>query len=147
MLGQFATGVAIITTVDDAGGLVGVTCNSFTSVSLEPPLILWSIAKSSLSGPSFSEGKAFAVNVLEASQEVLAMRFAKTGTYKFADVAWHEGLEGVPLLEGCVAYMECRVDARYPGGDHEIILGAVERYVNMALDPLLFHSGEFRRFS
>jgi len=147
MLGQFATGVAIITTVDDSGAQLGVTCNSFTSVSLDPPLILWSIAKSSLSGPAFTNGKAFAVNVLEASQEDLAMRFAKTGADKFAGIPWHEGLEGVPLLEGCVAYMECRVDARYPGGDHEIILGAVERYVNLALDPLLFHSGEFRRFS
>lgn len=147
MLGQFATGVAIITTVDDGGALLGVTCNSFTSVSLDPPLILWSIAKTSLSGPAFTEGKAFAVNVLEANQEDLALRFAKTGADKFSGVAWHGGLEGVPLLEGCVAYMECRVDARYPGGDHEIILGAVERYVNQALDPLLFHSGEFRRFS
>lgn len=147
MLGQFATGVAIITTVDDGGAQLGVTCNSFTSVSLDPPLILWSIAKSSLSGPAFTDGKAFAVNVLEASQEDLAMRFAKTGADKFAGVSWHEGLEGVPLLGGCVAYMECRVDARYPGGDHEIIVGAVERYVNLALDPLLFHSGEFRRFS
>jgi 3-hydroxy-9,10-secoandrosta-1,3,5(10)-triene-9,17-dione monooxygenase reductase component len=116
-------------------------------LSLDPPLILWSIANSSLSGPAFTNGKAFAVNVLEASQEDLAMRFAKTGADKFAGVPWHKGLEGVPLLEGCVAYMECRVDARYPGGDHEIILGAVERYVNLALDPLLFHSGEFRNFS
>jgi flavin reductase (DIM6/NTAB) family NADH-FMN oxidoreductase RutF len=147
MLGQFATGVAVITTLDEGGAQLGVTCNSFTSVSLDPPLILWSIAKSSLSGPAFTNGKAFAVNVLEASQEDLAMRFAKTGADKFAGVPWHKGLEGVPLLEGCVAYMECRVDARYPGGDHEIILGAVERYVNLALDPLLFHSGEFRNFS
>lgn len=147
MLGQFATGVAIVTTVDGNGGLLGVTCNSFTSVSLDPPLILWSIAKSSLSGPAFTDGKPFAVNVLEASQEDLALRFAKSGADKFAGVAWHEGFEGVPLIEGCAAYIECRVDARYPGGDHEIILGAVERYVNQALDPLLFHSGEFRRFS
>ncbi len=147
MLGQFATGVAVITTCEDNGRLVGVTCNSFTSVSLDPPLILWSVANTSSSGPAFSKGKAFAVNILAATQEDLALRFARSGEDKFDGTTWEQGLGGSPLLEGCVAYIECRVDDRYPGGDHAIILGAVERFVNLERDPLLFHSGEFRRFT
>lgn len=146
-LGQFATGVAVITALNGDGQPVGVTCNSFTSVSLDPPLILWSVATSSGSADAFREGNAFAVNILAANQEELAMRFARSGDAKFQGIAWHDGLEGAPLLEECVAYMECRVDTRYPGGDHVIILGAVEHYVNMERDPLLFHSGEFRRFT
>lgn len=146
-LGQFATGVAVITAVNDQDQPVGVTCNSFTSVSLDPPLILWSVASTSASADAFREGKAFAVNILAANQEEIAMRFARSSDAKFQGVAWHEGLEGAPLLEECVAYMECRVDTRYPGGDHVIILGSVEHYVNMERDPLLFHSGEFRRFT
>lgn len=146
-LGQFATGVAVITALDSAKHPVGVTCNSFTSVSLDPPLILWSVAESSASAPAFTEGKAFGVNILAANQQEIALRFARSGEAKFAGLSWHEGLDGAPLLEDCVAYMECRVEARYPGGDHVIILGAVEHYVNMERDPLLFHSGEFRRFT
>lgn len=147
MLGQFATGVAVITTCAEDGTLVGVTCNSYTSVSLEPPLILWSIANASASGPAFTKGRAFAVNILAAAQEDLALRFAKSGEEKFVGTTWEPGLDGAPLLEGCVAYIECRVEERYPGGDHAIILGAVERYVNLEREPLLFHSGEFRRLT
>ena len=147
MLGQFATGVAVITTCAEDGALVGVTCNSFTSVSLDPPLILWSIANASASGPTFTKGRAFAVNILAAVQESLALRFARSGNEKFVGTPWEPGLDGAPLLDGCVAYMECRVEERYPGGDHAIILGAVERYVNREREPLLFHSGEFRPFT
>ena len=146
-LGQFATGVAVITARNDQGEPVGVTCNSFTSVSLDPPLILWSVAHSSASAAAFREGRSFAVNILAAEQEEIALRFARSGSDKFAGLAWHEGVDGAPLLEECVAYMECHVDARYPGGDHVIIVGAVQHYVNMERDPLLFHSGEFRRFT
>jgi flavin reductase (DIM6/NTAB) family NADH-FMN oxidoreductase RutF len=143
-LGQFATGVTAMTCLGADGERVGVTVSSFNSLSLDPPLILWSIADSSASFAAFRVGDPFAVNVLSVDQEALARQFAKPSDDKFHDVALHPGLDGVPLIAGCVAYLECLVEARYPGGDHEIIVGRVRRIFNVGRRPLLFHGGAFQ---
>ena len=144
-LGHFCTGVTVMTSkVAKTDEPVGITVSSFNSLSLDPPLILWSIARESVSYGCFQVGDAFAVNVLSADQDALALRFARTGRDKFDGVPVHEGLGGVPLIEGCVVYLECLVDARYPGGDHDIIVGRVKRIYNIGRAPLLFHIGELR---
>jgi len=143
-LGHFATGVTCMTTVSVNGEPVGITVSSFNSLSLDPPLILWSIAHNSASFAFFQVGDPFAVNVLSAEQEALATKFALAGGDKFGGVHVHKGLGGVPLLEGCVVYFECTVDARYPGGDHDIIVGRVRRIFNIGKTPLLFHIGALR---
>ena len=145
-LGHFCTGVTCMTTLSATGEPVGITVSSFNSLSLDPPLILWSIANSSTSFSCFQVGEPFAVNVLAEDQEGLAMKFAKTGGDKFQDVAVHAGLDGVPLLEGSVVYFECIGEARYPGGDHDIIIGRVRRIFNIGKKPLLFHAGAMRKF-
>jgi flavin reductase (DIM6/NTAB) family NADH-FMN oxidoreductase RutF len=143
-LGQFATGVTIMTTVSPSGEHLGITVSSFNSLSLDPPLILWSIAEASASHGYFCVGDPFAVNVLAEDQESLAMNFAKTGGDKYQGVKMLSGLNGVPLIGGCVVYFECHVDARYPGGDHDIIVGRVRRIFNVGRAPLLFHGGALR---
>ena len=143
-LGQFATGVTIMTTVTSNGEPVGITVSSFNSLSLDPPLILWSIAGTSTSHGHFRAGDSFAVNVLAEDQETLAKSFAKPGGDKFQGVEMLLGLDDVPLIGGCVVYFECCVDARYPGGDHDIIIGGVRRIFNVGRAPLLFHGGALR---
>ena len=145
-LGQFCTGVTAITTIAPDGEQVGITVNSFNSLSLDPPLILWSIANSTPSFTCFQENDPFVVNVLAADQESLAMQFAQTGSdTKFDGVKTHAGLRDVPIIDGCVAYLECEVDARHPGGDHDIIVGRVRRIFNLRKAPLLFHGGNFHK--
>ena len=144
-LGSFATGVTIVTSAV-GGRLVGVTCNSFASLSLEPPLVLWSLADRSSSRGPFEDAGAFAVNVLSEAQEDLALRFARSGSDKFADTAFSRGLRDIPVLEGCLAVFQCRtVDCR-AGGDHLIFIGSVEAYDYRAGAPLLFSRGRFRSF-
>jgi flavin reductase (DIM6/NTAB) family NADH-FMN oxidoreductase RutF len=145
-LGTYATGVAIITTVDGAGRPYGLTCNSFTSVSLNPPLVLWSLVIYSQSMSIFQNASHFAVNVLGASQKALATRFAKSSENKFESVEWTSGLGGTPLLPGSVANFQCRTVDRYYGGDHVIFLGAVESYRYNRDEALLFSHGGFGRF-
>lgn len=143
-LGQFPTGVTVVTArYDDQP--VGMTANSFSSVSLDPPLVLWSVAKSSPSHDSFIRADAFAVHFLGADHGELAMRFSKRGADKFAGIAHAPGETGAPLLDGLAPIFECRTWARYPGGDHTILVGEVIRMVARDHDPLLFHSGELRR--
>lgn len=143
-LGQFATGVTVMTTVSPEGHRVGITASSFNSLSLDPPLILWSLARQAASFTAFQVGAAFAVNVLSAPQENLALQFARVGGGKFEGVALHPGLDEVPLISGCTVYFECLVEARYPGGDHDIIVGRVRRIFNVGKAPLLFHCGALR---
>lgn len=143
VLGQFATGVTVMTTITPEGEVVGMTVNSFSSLSLDPPLILWSIAHNASGFKYFQVGDAFAVNVIAADQEVLARQLARSAGDKFVGVKLHVGLDGVPLLADCTAYLECVTEARYPGGDHEIIVGRVRRLFNIGLPPLLFHRGIF----
>lgn len=143
-LGQFATGVTVVTTHAPGGGHIGITATSFNSLSLEPPLILWSLARATNSFECFQAGDPFAVNVLSADQEYLALKFAQVGGDKFEGVDVICGLDEVPLIEGCVVYFECLVEARYPGGDHDIIVGRVRRIFNIGNAPLLFHCGALR---
>lgn len=145
-LGAFATGVTIITTRDDTGEPIGVTASSFNSVSLDPPLVLWSLAKDSRSLRAFRKTGHFAVHVLAQGQEHLADTFARSGEDKFGDQDWHESAEGVPLFETCSALFECRTAHEYDGGDHVILVGEVLRYTAQDLPPLLYHGGGYGAF-
>jgi 3-hydroxy-9,10-secoandrosta-1,3,5(10)-triene-9,17-dione monooxygenase reductase component len=142
-LGAFATGVTIATTRDGCGEPVGVTASSFNSVSLDPPLILWSLAKNSLSHQSFAESGHFAVHVLAASQEPLSNRFARRGDDKFAGLAWRTGALGSPILDDYAALFECRTRHQYEGGDHIILVGEVVAHDARDEPPLLFHAGRY----
>ena len=143
-LGQYATGVAVVTTHDREGRPIGLTVNSFASVSLDPPLVLWSLALNSARLPAFKACRYFAVNVLAADQVELSNRFAMTGLVdKFVDIAWSPGLGGAPLLDVCCARFECRNEAQHEGGDHLIFIGRVERFDRDERPPLVFHGGGY----
>lgn len=143
-LGRFTTGVTIITTRNADGVPVGLTANSFNSVSMHPPLVLWSLSMQAGTFAVFRNCSHFAIHVLSAEQRALAERFAARGVDRFADVAWREGQGGVPLLEGCVATFECASRQGVDAGDHRIFIGEV---LSCAQDPerrpLVFHSGHF----
>lgn len=143
-LGQYGTGVAVITTLN--GGLpVGMTVNSFAAVSLDPPLILWSVQNTSGRAPAFVGAQHFAVNVLSADQVDVSRIVASPqgGTGAFEQIAWTEGLAGVPLIEGAIARFECRTYDVLPGGDHQILVGHVERCAVAEGEPLLFVQGGY----
>jgi len=143
-LGQIPTGVTVVTATH-GDHLVGMTANSFSSVSLDPPLVLWSVAKSSPSHDPFVAAEAFAIHFLGADHGELAMRFGRRGSDKFADIKHAPGVTGAPLIDGLAPIFECKTWARYPGGDHTILVGEVVRFVERNHDPLVFHSGELRR--
>jgi flavin reductase (DIM6/NTAB) family NADH-FMN oxidoreductase RutF len=145
-LGAFATGVTIVTAMAPGGKPYGITCNSFASVSLNPPLVLWSLGMFSQGLTVFQNASHFAVNVLGASQQELASKFAKSSVDKFAGVNWTPGLGHAPLIADSVAQFQCRAADRYYGGDHVIFLGAVEAYSHNSKEPLLFARGGFGRF-
>jgi flavin reductase (DIM6/NTAB) family NADH-FMN oxidoreductase RutF len=145
-LGTYATGVTVITAMAADGKPVGLTCNSFASVSLNPPLVLWSLVTFSPSMSVFQNADYFAVNVLGTSQRHLAMQFSRPADDKFAGVMWTPGLGDAPLLADTVASFQCRSVARYYGGDHIIFLGAVESYTYNHGEPLLFARGGFGQF-
>lgn len=142
-LGSFATGVTIVTARDADGGDVGLTASSFNSVSLDPPMILWSLARGSQSMPAFRGAGHFAVHILAADQETLSNRFAKSGTDKFTGVELERGTHGVALLTGCSARFECRTAYQYEGGDHIIFVGEVIGFEKRDRPPLLFHGGRY----
>jgi len=143
-LGQFATGVTVVTARASDGRRVGVTVNSFSSVSLNPPLILWSLSRQTPSFADFKNATHFAVNVLEAHQHHLSRQFSTPLTDKFAGVAFREHSCGVPILNGAIAQFICRKVRQYDGGDHVIFLGEVEEYKYSEGEPLVFHSGRYR---
>jgi flavin reductase (DIM6/NTAB) family NADH-FMN oxidoreductase RutF len=147
VMGHFATGVTIITTVSKSGQLFGLTANSVTSVSLEPPLLLISVDKKADSYPCFEESKVFTVNILSDSQEALSRKFAVSGGNKFEGVAYHMGANGVPIILGAVSYIECRVYATYDGGDHTLYLGEIQQGETHEGKPLLFYRGGYRGLS
>ena len=143
-LGLFVTGVTIITTTGADGQPVGLTANSFNSVSLDPPLVLWSIGAHSRSLTAFAEANHFAVHILGEEQIELSQRFARSGADKFASLPVSKGLGGVPLLEGCAARLECSIYDRHSAGDHVIYLGEVQRLVhNQNARPLVYHGGQY----
>ena len=142
-LGMFATGVTVVATRAADGRPVGLTCNSFNSVSLAPPLVLWSLSLRSPNLPHFLQADHFAVNVLEATQRHVAAQFARSIPDKFEGMAWHEGMHGMPLIDGVIARFECRTEARHYSGDHVIFIGHVIRYETHPGMPLVFHGGRY----
>ncbi len=143
-LGMFATGVTIVTARTATGHLIGLTANSFNSVSLSPPLVLWSLARSAGSLSAFRSGSHYAINILSADQQALALQFAGPGADRFAGVAFTLGDSGAPVLEGAAAHFECFNRSRYEEGDHVILVGEVERCAHRnGTSPLLFHGGKF----
>lgn len=142
-LGMFATGVTIVTARPEPAGPVGMTVNSFSSLSLDPPLVLWGISKLARSFELFVSAPHWAVHVLSVEQEPLARRFATKGADKFAGIPLDAGLGGVPLLDGCCARFECRAAAVHDAGDHVILVGAVERFSRTDGAALVFRSGKF----
>ena len=143
-LGMFATGVTIVTARSAGGEVIGLTANSFNSVSLEPPLVLWSLSRAAGSMAVFSAGSHYAINVLAADQRALAERFALRGADRFAGLTFDEGAGGAPLLHGAAATFECFNRSRYEEGDHVIFVGEVERCTHRpGASPLLFHGGRY----
>ncbi|MDR2188068.1 MAG: flavin reductase [Azonexus sp.] len=141
-LGTFATGVTIVTTCDSAGADVGLTVNSFSSVSLDPPMVLWSLAKKSHSRQAFIEASYFAVHILAADQSELATHFASP-VDRFAGLALERGENGIPLLGNCAARFQCKMVSRYEGGDHDIFVGEVISYEHFERQALVFHAGRY----
>lgn len=142
-LGAFATGVTIATTKDAAGEPVGVTASSFNSVSVDPPLVLWSLAKTSHSHDAFCSSGHFAVHILSAEQEDLSNRFARSGEDKFGGMDWQDGTLGSPVFAEHAALFECKTRHQYEGGDHVIFVGEVISYEARDEAPLLFHGGSY----
>ena len=147
-LGCFVTGVTVITTCDGGGEPLGLTANSFSSVSLEPPLVLFSLARTADCFAAFESANTFAVNVLGADQEALSGRFATKDADKWSGTAWRPGRGGCPLIDGAIATFECRVAARHEGGDHVIYVGEVIGFAHgRDGDPLAFFRGRYARVS
>jgi flavin reductase (DIM6/NTAB) family NADH-FMN oxidoreductase RutF len=142
-LGQFATGVTVVTTRAADGSRVGMTANSFTSVSMEPPLVLWCPSKRAPSLRDFEGSTHFAINILASDQHVLSRQFATPADDKFAGVRCDDGVSGVPLIHGAVATFQCRTVARHDAGDHVVYIGQVEEYTNNGGEPLVFHGGSY----
>jgi 3-hydroxy-9,10-secoandrosta-1,3,5(10)-triene-9,17-dione monooxygenase reductase component len=144
-LGSFVTGVTIVTTRDAACGDVGLTANSFNSVSLDPPMVLWSLALTSSSLPAFRKADWWAVHILASEQETLSGRFAAKDVDKFEGLSLARGPGGIPLLEGCAARFICRTAYEYEGGDHAIFVGHVLEFDRAGGTPLIYHEGRYGR--
>lgn len=143
-LGQFPTGVTVITTKCEDNGAIGVTASSFNSVSVDPPLILWSVDRSAHSAAIFEKAEYFAVNVLASDQSDLSNKFAGKGEDKFAGVDYEGGLGDAPLLNGCAARFQCKTWSLYDGGDHIIVVGEVQQYSRTeSVLPLVFSQGAY----
>ena len=145
IFGAFATGVTVITTKDTTGKPFGLTANSYTSLSLDPPLVLVCVDKKVDCYACFDQSKVFVVNILSEGQDQLSTRFATKGIEKFEGVAVRQGNLGVPLLDGAVAYIECTLVSAYEGGDHTIYVGEVQAASASGDRPLLFFKGKYTR--
>lgn len=144
-MGHFATGVTVITTRDRGGTPFGLTANAFTSLSLDPPLVLVCVDKAVSCYSCFEESKLFAVNILSEEQEELSRRFATKGIEKFADIGWRKSENGLALLDGAMGHVECKLIYSYDGGDHTIYVGEVLTAGALGERPLLFFKGKYRR--
>lgn len=141
--GSFGTGVTVVTSRHSRGRLAGVTANSFSSVSLDPPVVLWSLGAASPSLEVFDDAGRFVINVLSVQQLALAQRFASRVPDKFAGVCYRDGRAGLPVLDQCAATIECRTIERSKVGDHVLFLGEVEHCSYHRVAPLLFCQGSF----
>lgn len=146
VLGRFASGVTVVTTISDDAP-VGMTCQSFCSVSLEPPLVLFSPAKTSRAWPRIRQSGRFCINLLAADQADLSNQMASRGSDKFSGVAWSPSPQtGSPVLDGTLGYVDCTVHAVYEAGDHYVVIGAVkELFSSDVPEPLLFYQGRYGR--
>jgi 3-hydroxy-9,10-secoandrosta-1,3,5(10)-triene-9,17-dione monooxygenase reductase component len=145
VLGHFTTGVTVVTAMEE-GQPVGFTCQSFTSLSLDPPMVALAPAKSSTSWPRIAKAGAFCVNILSDRQEALCRSFAVSGGDKFAGVPWHIGTAGTPVLDGSLAWIECELGIIHDAGDHELVTGRVLDLGVGEGGPLLFYRGGFGGF-
>ena len=143
-LGRFTTGVTIITCSDAQGAFVGLTANSFNSLSLDPPLVLWSLREASPNLAAFLQAKGFAVNVLAEAQLDLARRFAAREEDRFAEGAWALGEQGAPVLAGCAAGFECQTVSHQVAGDHRLFIGRVLACAESLVPALVFQAGHYR---
>ncbi len=144
-LGMFPTGVAVVTAQGEDGAFVGLTVNSFSSLSLDPPLVLWSLHSRSPSMAAFERASHFAINILSDAQMHISRRFASPVKDKFLKLELVAGLGGAPLIQGCAAHIECSAHAQHLGGDHLLFIGHVERFAyDAAKLPLVFHGGHYR---
>jgi 3-hydroxy-9,10-secoandrosta-1,3,5(10)-triene-9,17-dione monooxygenase reductase component len=145
VLGHFATGVTIVTAMDGEEP-VGLAANSFTSLSLDPPLVLFCVALSSSTWPRIEPSGMFAVNILGEDHEELSQLFAQRGADRFGATPWHTGVSGSPVLDEAIAYVDCELEAQYPGGDHIIVVGRVLDFdLREDTRPLLFFQGTYAR--
>lgn len=145
-LGSFATGVCLVTVRDREGRALAMTVNSFASVSLQPPLVLWSLQRDSLNFEHFAFPSRYAISVLAQGQEALSTRYATPGAHHMDDSHHSTGHNGAPVVNGALACFECALETTYDGGDHLIILGRVTRFTETDAEdePLVFHSGRYR---
>jgi len=147
-LGHFATGVCVITTTSPDGEEVGVTVNSFASVSLDPPLVLWSLDRVSDRVPLFMAADHFIVNVLDGRSQHVSHRLSRKGERSIGDEPCAKGVTTLPILKDALAHFECKVEARHDGGDHVIFVGRVLSFDHKEDgDPLLFYRGRYRSLS
>lgn len=142
-LGKFATGVTVITTVDADGGPIGVTASSFNSVSLDPPLVLWSLAKDSYSMQAFEQASGFNVHVLTHQQAAISNHFASKGNDKFAGLDWADSHSPYPVIADYAALFRCTTEFKYEGGDHVIFVGRVTSHEARDAEPLIFRGGQY----
>ena len=146
VMGHFCTGVVIIAGAVD-GEPVGLTVQSFTSLSLDPPLVSFAVGRSSSTWPKLREAGSFSVNILAEDQEALCRIFATSGADKFSGVGWRAGATGAPILEDVLGWVECHIEAEHDAGDHALVLGrVVDLGIGQEGKPLLFYRGGFGRF-
>ncbi len=145
--GRFATGITIASVLDAAGAPHGLTVNSFTSVSLDPPLILICLGHAVTMIDAFRASRYFGINVLADHQQALSDRFARKGFDRFDGLGWYRGESGVPLLEGVLATIECRLHQRFTSGDHDIFVGEMIRVQTAEGEPLVYYSSRYRRLA
>lgn len=146
ILGQFATGVAIVTAQKDDGQPCGITINSLTSVSLDPPLLLFCLSKTSGTLPVFQQSEKFAINILDGEQKQLSQDFARINYDKFANVIWKKGENDCPIFPFNIATIECTKVNEFDGGDHRIFLGKIDfAHGHESYDPLIYHAGNYKK--
>ena len=142
--GNFATGITVITTVDNIGSPQGRTVNSFSTVSLKPPLISWCIGREAKLFNLFKKTEYFAVNILSNNQRSVSELFASSKENKFSEQKWYHGAKNLPLLDNCACQFLCSTEHRYPGGDHLILIGRVMQINDNGYLPLIYHGGNYQ---
>ena len=140
-LSKFATGVTVVSTIDNSGDPIGMTANSFTSVSLKPPLVLWSIGNNQPSYDIFTNAKGYSVNILSKEQENLCKLFSSPVDNKFEKIKFSLSENGFPIIDNSLAWFDCLKWQNYPGGDHEILVGEVKNFHANEASPLIFWNG------